>query len=227
MSPLRSTPQDQPGLREREILETGGAGLLGQQIWCWGRDILRAEGNWLVEIGFDRLESPSDREECSSVYTLQLPQGRRVVLRGFGAFFGDDQHGGVFLHRYEFRPRYTADSKLECPPWSETDLPKMGTPEESQRDACASLTLGLIDWIRGYEVTILERLGIEYRRSTLEKWNNGNAPSLRRRTWRSRGDRSASRSARASRLLFRRPERAGVVCMPSPAATSLHDASRV
>jgi hypothetical protein len=36
--------------------------------------------------------------------------------------------------------------------------------------------LDLIDWIRSYELTIVERLGIEYRRSTLLEWDNGERP---------------------------------------------------
>ena len=81
--------------------------LLSQQVWCWGRDILRPDGNWLIEVGFDRIEPPDDREGCSSVYSLALPNDRCVVLRGFGVFYGDICHGGVFLRRYEFRPKYT------------------------------------------------------------------------------------------------------------------------
>ena len=160
---------------EEELLRQA-VGLLCQQIWCWGRDILRAEGNWLVEVGFERTEAPADRERCSSVYTLKLAQDRRVVLRGFGVFYGDERFGGVFLPRYEFRPRYTTGATLDCPPWTNADLPEMGAPSESERDACASLTLDLIDWIRGYEVAVVERLGIGYRRSTLEKWDNGKRP---------------------------------------------------
>jgi len=148
-------------------------GLLSQQVWCWGRDILRPEGNWLLEIGFDRIEPPAERKGCSSVYTLALPRGRCVVLRGFGVFYGDRQRGGVFLPRYEFRPKYTTHATLECPPWSDEDLPNLSSPTHSQRTACTILTLELIDWIRSYEVTIVEQLGIEYRRSTLLQWNNG------------------------------------------------------
>ena len=40
------------------------------------------------------------------------------------------------------------------------------------------MMLELIDWIRSYEVTIVERLGIEYRRSTLIKWDNGKRPII-------------------------------------------------
>ena len=151
-------------------------GLLSQQAWCWGRDIQRPEGNWLLEIGFDRIEPPADRKNCSSVYSLQLPRGRCVVLRGFGAFYGDRRRGGVFLPRYEFWPRYTKHATLECPPWSHADLPRWNVPTESQRNCCASLTVDFIDWIRPYEVNIVALLGIEYRRSTLVKWDNGKRP---------------------------------------------------
>ncbi len=147
--------------------------LLSQQIWCWGRDILRPDGNWLIEIGFQRTKAPENRESCSSVYTLELPENRRVVLRGFGVFFGDDRLGGVFLPRFEFGPKYTTHSALECPPWSEADLPKLSAPSDAQRSACTSITLELIDWIRRYELNIVERLGIEYRQSVLLAWENG------------------------------------------------------
>lgn len=151
-------------------------GLLNQQTWCWGRDVLRPEGNWLLEVGFDRIEPPADRQNCSSVYTLELPRQRCVVLRGFGVFYGDGRRGGVFLPRYEFAPKYTTVSTLECPPWSNEDLPNLSPPTELQRNACASLVLDLIDWIRSYEVSVVERLGIEHRRQSLVTWDNGKRP---------------------------------------------------
>ena len=153
-------------------------GLLSQQAWCWGRDVLRPEGNWLLEVGFDRIEPPADRKDCSSVYSLELPHQRCVVLRGFGVFYGHGQRGGVFLPRYEFAPRYTTAPTLECPPWSDEDLPDLNPPTELQRNVCASLVLDLIDWIRSYEVNVVQRLGIEYRRRALVKWNNGERPFI-------------------------------------------------
>ncbi|MEM8945330.1 MAG: hypothetical protein AAGD11_09115 [Planctomycetota bacterium] len=153
-----------------------GVNLLSQQIWCWGQDILRAEGNWLLEIGFERVEAPEDRESCSSVYTLELPRERRVVLRGFGVFYGDDALGGVFLPRFEFAPQYTTHASLERPPWTNADLPELDAPSASERSACKSLTLDLIDWIRAYEVTIVERLGIEHRQATLSAWASKKNP---------------------------------------------------
>lgn len=147
--------------------------LLNQQIWCWGCDILRLEGNWLLEVGFTRIEPPADRDSSSSVYSLGLPNGRSIVLRGFGVFYGDHRYGGIFLPRFEFNPRYTKEATLQRPPWSDSDLRGLKLPKNSQRTACANLTLDLFDWIRSYEVEVAERLGIEYRNASLEKWDNG------------------------------------------------------
>lgn len=151
-------------------------GLLSQQVWCWGRDVLRPEGNWLLELGFDRIEPPTDRNECSSVYSLELPDKRCVMLRGFGVFYFDFRRGGVFLPRYEFQPKYTTDVGLERQPWAGEDLPDLSSPTNTQKDDCAALVLELIDWIGSYEVNLVECLGIEYRRATLTKWDSGERP---------------------------------------------------
>lgn len=149
------------------------AGLLSQQIWCWGQDVKRSEGNWLLEIGFQRTAPPEHRKECSSVYTLSLSEKTRVVLRGFGVYIGDDRRGGVFIERYGFTPKHSPKSRLECPPWSGDDLPTFELPTDKQRDATAMLLLELLDWIRQYEYDVVTDLGIDYRRETLTKWNNG------------------------------------------------------
>ncbi|MCH2178588.1 MAG: hypothetical protein MK106_07265 [Mariniblastus sp.] len=145
--------------------------LLSQQIWCWGRDILRPEGNWLLENGFDRAEPPANLNECASIYSLPLPDSGCVMLRGFGIFYGD-QRGGVFLPRYEFRPRYTKYPTLKSQPWAPTDMPDLNPPKPSQLKSCTSLTLDLIDWIRGYEVNVAHNLGNEYRKNTLIEWED-------------------------------------------------------
>lgn len=164
--------EDDPEAEPSNPLIERAVGLLSQQIWCWGRDIVREEGNWLIEIGFDRIEAPANRN-CSSVYSLQLPGGRYVVLRAFGVFFGDPQHGGLFLWRYEFQPLYTADATLERPLWSSEDLPELTLPTRSQRASCMALTLDLIDWLATYEANVADVLGVGYRRSTLASWDNG------------------------------------------------------
>ena len=154
-------------------VEQDAAGLLSQQIWCWGQDILRPAGNWLIEFGFNRMPPPMDRQDCASVYTLTLSPGKRIVLRGFGLFFGDDAKGGVFLERYTFQPQFTNQSKLTLDSWSCQDIPALRKPEGSDRSICRLMTMELIEWIIGYEMQVSERLGIDYRRETLLSWNNG------------------------------------------------------
>lgn len=161
-----------PQLEQFDPIEHA-VGLLSQEVWCWGRDVLRPEGNWLLELGFDRLEPPADRDECSSVYSLTLPCDQQIVLRGFGVIFIDKGRGSIFLPRYEFCPRYSTSVILEQPPWSGEDLPGFSEPGPNQRENCAAMLFGLIDWISDYEFNIVDKLGIEYRRDTLQKWNDG------------------------------------------------------
>lgn len=89
------------------------------------------------------------------------------------SFYGDDHRGAIFMPRYDFRPRYTKQAELNGPLWSMEDLPILRPPNKHQRNACVSLTLDLIDWIRTYEVNVIECLGVDYRRQTLAKWDNG------------------------------------------------------
>ncbi len=152
--------------------------LLNQQIWCWGRDILRPEGNWLNEIGFNSIKPPSERHQCSSMYCLELPGGKSVVLRGFGSFYGCSERGSVFLHRYKFLPKYTKHATLENLPWAIEDLPEWDMPNASQQNFCASLTLDFINWVKSYEEEIIDRLGVEYRASILSSWEHAKAPII-------------------------------------------------
>ena len=170
-------PSNQPILQplkihseEKKILDHA-ATLFSQQIWCWGRDIQRLEGNWLLEIGFNRIQSPFISQNIPSIYSLELPNNRRVILRGFGVFYGDSKYGGIFLPRYEFLPKYSKKSSLELEPWLAKDLPELKLPTDSQKENYMTLILGLIDWIRTYEENIVEHLGMEYRKNVLDEWD--------------------------------------------------------
>ncbi len=149
------------------------ADLLSQQVWCWGQDVKRPDGNWLTETGFLRKKPPENRKDCSSVYTLEISTTTRIVLRGFGVFIGDDSTGGLFVERYGFTPKFSTKTKLDCPPWSDKDMPLFERPLPDQRYGCMLLLLRLLDWIRQYETDVATKLGIDYRRQTLIQWNNG------------------------------------------------------
>ncbi|WP_146118743.1 hypothetical protein [Blastopirellula marina] len=166
-----------PSLERSEItqLRKRAAALLDQQCWCWGRDVLRPEGNWLLASGFERLSPPSDcRDGTPSIYQQSFGGGRQVVLRGFGVFYGNPEFGGVFLSRdKQFSVRYSPQAQLDKAPWSDTDLPKLQKPNEANQRCCAALTLELVRWFGEYETTVIHRLGLSYRQAALAAWDNG------------------------------------------------------
>ena len=146
------------------------ARLLIQQVWCWGRDIESPDGNWLMEIGFDRIEPTFKCEDCDSIYSLKLPTGKRVMLRAFGVFYGNDQKEGIYLPRYDFLPKYSRRLNIKNPPWEKKDLPKLNFPKNSEITNCVTLVSELVNWIRTYEENVVNVLGIDYRKSTLLEW---------------------------------------------------------
>lgn len=149
------------------------AGLLSQQIWCWGQDISRPAGNWLRQLGFKRTRPPKNHEDCASMHRLELPPNRRIILRGFGIFWGDDRRGGIFLQRYGFSPKFTDQSRLVTDPWSCEALPPLRTPErELEVTNSRLMLLSLIDWIVEYEMRVRQELGNKYRAGTLRRWND-------------------------------------------------------
>ena len=146
------------------------ANLLNQQIWCWGRDIECSSGNWLVQYGLERVEKPAV-SKAASLYRLDLSPTSRVILRGFGVFYGDDRWGGLFLRRFDFAPQLTPEPDLSRTPWSVEDLPPLVLPSANQVTCCQHLLLKVIEWIRQYEVWIAEQVGIAYRSETMLDWN--------------------------------------------------------
>lgn len=152
--------------------------LLDQQCWCWGQDVQHPDGNWLLKVGFERIPPPEKRKGCSSVYQQEIGNGRQIVLRGFGVYFGDEKLGGVLLPRFGFRPQYTSVGTLNCPPWSSEDFPTLRPPTESQRKKCETLTLDLIDWIWHYECEVALRLGLDYRKTAIANWELAKSPPI-------------------------------------------------
>ena len=153
-----------------KILISRASRLLSQQVWCWGRDIERSEGNWLMEIGFDRIEPEFKCDHCDSIYTLELPSGKRVMLRAFGVFYGNDQKEGIYLPRYDFLPKYSRRLNIKNPPWEKKDLPKLNYPNNLEVSNCTFLVSELVNWIRTYEENVVNILGLDYRKSTLLEW---------------------------------------------------------
>lgn len=147
--------------------------LFSQQVWCWGQDVLHPQGNLLMKFGFERVPPPPDRRDCSSVYSLTINSTQRLILRSFGVFWGDDDRGGLLLLRDRFESRYLQQARLEKPCWSLRDFPIIASPTLDQRPKCIEMLIGLIDWIRQYELRILRECGLSYRQQALDTWDNG------------------------------------------------------
>ena len=156
-----------------EDAEQQAAGLLNQQIWCWGQDILSSKGNLLVRHGFQRTEKPAGTN-FASLYRLDLSPQSRVILRGFGVFFGDNRWGGVFLRRFSFKPQLTPSSDFSRPAWSTEELPPLISPPADRALDCQHLLLELINWIYQYECWVVEQVGLDYRAETLLTWSEKN-----------------------------------------------------
>ena len=156
------------GLENSEAVE-----LYSQQLWCWGRDILRSEGNWLIQKGFDGLRAPAEKAGCKNIYSISLSETQSVMLRGFGIIYSDEELGTMFLPRSNFKPKYTSAVKLTQLPWEFSDLSELQNPIGEEQKLCLKMLDRVIDWIIEYEKEIQEQLGVEYRKNTLNGWDNG------------------------------------------------------
>ncbi|MEM7315311.1 MAG: hypothetical protein AAF497_19395 [Planctomycetota bacterium] len=154
---------------EAERMRNDAASLLNQQAWCWGRDV-ESKGNLLIRYGFERIEKPAG-SKAASIYQIDLSSTSRLVLRGFGVFFGDDRLGGLYVPRFEFLPQLTPNAILSQPAWSTDDLPPRCSPGSDQLENWQQLLLTLVNWITQYEEWIAKSAGESYRRELLIDWN--------------------------------------------------------
>ncbi len=149
--------------------------LLAQQCWCWGRDVKRAEGNLLLEYGFERHRPPAS-DPGASIYTLDT---QKAILRlwAFGFFWGEagiNGGRGVYVSRFEFAPLWFegAAPDIHAPPhvasqaWEALRAPQtLG----ERRDARRMLGAALREFAR-YESWVEAGFGTPYRCSCLKVW---------------------------------------------------------
>jgi hypothetical protein len=192
---LTAQPQTRSPLCLPSELRRRGTAMLNIQGWCWGRDICRAEGNLLLQHGFERHRPPTGKLG-SSAYTRDLDATRSVVLWGFGIFYRDLQYGAVVLPRAGFTPQLTSSRTLPSQIWEMAQLPPVYTPANIQewRSLFALLT-PMLSWIADYERWVIADYGIEYRNRCLAEWKRATMPASEiAATWQQLADRSAQRA---------------------------------
>lgn len=74
----------------------------------------------------------------------------------------------MYLKRFGFDPRYTAQSAVAPSTWREADVPAAHAPATLEEGAAAhALLLPLIKWLADYEAWVLEQAGVEHRRRVI------------------------------------------------------------
>lgn len=140
--------------------------LFDQQMWCFGRDIVRSQGNVLVDLGMCRYR-PCDPNGGSTVYTAAVERGGSIFLWGFGAMYAEANVGGVFVRRYDFAPRLTARASGLGVHRPEA-LGRLTNPYSGrERELVRRLLPNLIGWFARYEHGIAESFGTAYRADCL------------------------------------------------------------
>lgn len=148
--------------------------LVDQQLWCFGYDIRRPEGNLLIERGCERIPAPVEAR-CGSCYRARVEgHGRRdresvFLLRGFGVLCEEPAHAGLFLHRDRFQVAWLGGRSLATIPWLPEDAPQESVVPVRFRQAAAGLIARLAEWIACYEEDVRETCGEAYRVSALSE----------------------------------------------------------
>jgi hypothetical protein len=154
------------------------ARLLAQQFWLFGCDIRRAEGNLLLELGFEKHRPPKGSRVTASRYTQLLPDERAVVLWGFGMYWRDPVLGGLYLSRSAFNPQTRAATALPGDAWDPEHIEGLTLPRTAlEIDRCRLLLGDVLRWIRDYERAIATLAGTAYRDRAVETWKRPCGPA--------------------------------------------------
>lgn len=149
-----------------------GASLFNQQMWCWGCDVRRAEGNLLIAYGFERHAPPPDTRYNSS-YHLQLSPDQSCALWGFGMHYRDAAVGAMFLKRFGFTPELLSDNAPPTSAFEPAHLsPARSLVTRADSTSARDLLVTSLRWIAAYEEWVQATVGVEHRRQTLETWRS-------------------------------------------------------
>ena len=146
-----------------------GGKLMGQQVWCWGRDVEYPDGNLLMRFGFERHRDRSTAER-STCYRLDRDQ-LHISLWGFGMFFGCRDLGGLYLNRFQFCPGWAPVESLSLAIHWPDELPIFARPRGApQWQRARKLWKTTLLWIANYEAWVRATVGLAYRRECVETW---------------------------------------------------------
>jgi len=178
--------------RDRRSLHRIGTMLFDQQMWCWGQDVVRPEGNLLCTYGFVRYhrynrQSPNDyicldgnpkHKVSSRGYFMARDDGVWIGLWGWGMLYGTSQEGGLFLRRFGFDPLGLDVTTLP----ENIDGPEdvLSLCDRRRHDSCRRLHRlfsAALRWIAGYERWVVTVAGLSYREACVTQWFKDRFPA--------------------------------------------------
>jgi hypothetical protein len=135
--------------------------LFDLQMWCFGCDIRRAEGNLLTESGFTRRSAGA--VHGSSHYFRSVDGVRHIHLWGF-AVVACDQESAVSLRRFDNTPLFADRVHIDEAIHRPQDLPHFSSPRTREsRNRALDLMLAMTREFANYESFVSGRAGAQYR----------------------------------------------------------------
>lgn len=170
-----ASPIPAGGLRLPPRVRKLGSKLLDQQMWCWGRDIVRPQGNALISYGFTR-ERPPKGVTASSAYVFHPAPGREFRVWGFGLLYSEASLGGVYLGRRDFSPKLIGGPVRDV--WRPGQLIRARRARTAEEDEVVRhLLRGALCRIAAYEWWALEELGRPHREQCVATWHKATVPA--------------------------------------------------
>ena len=143
--------------------------LLDQQLWCWGCDVRRTQGNLLVAYGAEKRPAPDKRYH--SAYRFVADNHVVMNLWSWGIWLSHPQWGSLFIGRSRFRVSYSAEIIQIPGAWRARDLPPMtGVRDETEAVHANNLLVATMNWIGRYEHWLCSQVETDYRERTLKQW---------------------------------------------------------
>jgi len=134
-----------------------------QQMFFWGQDVLRPEGNFLVEQGFVR--SPSTGLKGTSCYRLEWQDGHVELYGSCAGWYGRDG-GFTFIRPRRCCAIWLSGEETPIPGEWQAEYIDKNTPKSELYQA----SLPFIDWLISYEKAVLARFGTAYREDNYRKY---------------------------------------------------------
>jgi hypothetical protein len=141
--------------------------LVNLQMWCFGCDIRRAEGNILTEFGFTRVRPPPAMHG-SSRYSSFCKSGYTLYLWGFGMVIAG-RNSALCIKRFERAPRLFEGEFVPEGVFKPHDLPLFHEPRTtSLQESARQLLKSLCRELYAYERYISRTVPLSYRRACIQ-----------------------------------------------------------